>query len=169
MRFVLDTSALYEGKTLPEGKEVELFTTPECVEEMMEKAVPNLDFLLETRIRVFSPFRKYLLRVEREAEALGESDRLSPEDKGIIALALEKDAVLLTDDYSIQNICSSLDIEFSSTWTDGIKEVWRWEYRCTGCGRHYDRDEKVCHICGSPLRAVKVQGNGRYHGRRRRR
>ncbi len=167
--FVLDTSALYEGKTLPEGEDVELFTTLECAEEMIEKGVPNAEILLETRIRIHSPSAASLSAVEKRAESLGESGRLSPEDMGIVALALDKKAVLLTDDYSVQNICSSLGVEFASTWTDGIKEVWVWKYRCTGCGRYYDRNERVCHVCGSPIKAVRARGDGRGRPHRRRR
>ena len=167
-RFVLDTSALYEGKPLPEGEGVEMFTTPECAGEMKRKNIPNIEILLETRITVMSPSKDAAGTVELKAEELGEADRLSPEDKSAIALAYEKRAVLLTDDYSMQNICSSLGIEFASTWTGGIREVWQWKYRCTGCGRYYDRNEKICHVCGSPLRPVRVQADGRYRGRRRR-
>jgi len=170
-KFVLDTSALYEGKTLPEGEGVELFTTPECAEEMKKKNIPNIEFLLETRIMVLSPSDAAARTVESKAEKLGEADRLSPEDKSAIELALDKKAVLLTDDYSIQNICSSLGVEFSSTWTKGIKEVWEWKYRCTGCGRYYDRNEHICHVCGSPLKPVRAQAptGDAEEGRERRR
>lgn len=167
--FVLDTSALYEGKPLPDGEDTEFFTTPQCAEEMRKKEVPNIEFLLESRIIVAYPSEESLNRVDKAAKMLGESDRLSPEDKGVIALAIDKNAVLLTDDYSIQNLCSSLKIEYFSTGTDGIRELWRWEYRCTGCGRYFPDKQDVCPVCGSPLKPVKAgrkQHTYRRHGNR---
>lgn len=167
--FVLDTSALYEGKPLPDGDDIEFFTTPHCAEEMRRKVVPNIDFLLESRILVISPSEESLNLVDETAKMLGESDRLSPEDKSAIALAIDKNAVLLTDDYSMQNLCKALNIDYFSTWTDGIREVWRWEYRCTGCGRYFSKKQDVCPVCGSPLKPVKAgrkQHTYRRHGNR---
>ncbi len=166
-RFVLDTSALYERKPLPEGEETVLFTTPECAAEMKKKDIPNIEFLIETRIMVISPSDTAVGMVESKAKELGEAERLSSEDKSAIALALDKKAVLLTDDYSIQNICASLGIEFSSTWTSGIKEVWQWKYRCAGCGRYYDINTGVCRICGSQIRAVKAPKKDKNYAKKR--
>jgi len=154
--FVLDTSALYEGKPLLDGDDIAFFTTPECAEEMRKKGVPNIDFLLESRILVATPSEESVNLVDENARMLGESERLSSEDRSAIALAIDKNAVLLTDDYSMQNLCKALNIDYFSTWTPGITEMWRWEYRCTGCGRYFSEKQDVCPVCGSPLKPVKA-------------
>ena len=85
----------------------------------------------------------------------GDAPRLSEADKEILALAYDmKDTgLLLTDDYSIQNVARRLGIKYSSVTQKGIRRVRRWGYQCSGCGRSSDTGGE-CLVCGSPMRMV---------------
>ena len=60
---------------------------------------------------------------------------------------------VLSDDFSIQNVCSRLGIPYRPVGTNGIKKVEKWNYQCIGCKRWYKEKMDDCPICGSPMRA----------------
>lgn len=146
--FVLDTSVLYYGKDLPDG--YELVISPGVVRELeREEMTHRLELLLATRVRVSSPSRRSLSRVESEASRTGDSTRLSDTDKEILALAMELGYELLTDDYSIQNLASALGVPYRAFDQKGITRVIHWESKCTGCGKILGHDVKECDVCGA--------------------
>jgi len=74
-------------------------------------------------------------------------------------LALElKDSgltpLIVTDDYSIQNVANKIGVEFSSLMTFGIKFRFKWILYCPACYRKYPSDykSKVCEVCGTELK-----------------
>ncbi|WP_175266708.1 hypothetical protein [Acidiplasma cupricumulans] len=70
----------------------------------------------------------------------------------IIALALQFNAIIITDDYAIQNVASRLKIKYSGASINEIKREIRWLYRCTGCHKIYNEDIKECPVCGHKLK-----------------
>ncbi len=90
-------------------------------------------------------------------ENSGDILRLSEVDKQVVALAvtLRKKfyPVVVTDDYSIQNILKILNIPYKSVLTQGITEVYGWIKICRGCRKKYppDYDYEECEICGSAV------------------
>lgn len=98
------------------------------------------------------------------ARASGDMSGLSGIDLSLIALALERSATLVTDDYRMQNIATALGIEWLAVGESGITEVWSWELRCVGCGETRDapdapnrrrNDFGECPDCGAALRLKK--------------
>lgn len=149
---VLDASALLTGRQFPG----ELLTVPGVLREVRRHGLtPQLEAILETQVRVLSPAEEALGRVRAASEGTGDAPRLSPTDRDLVALALETGATLVTDDYSIQNLCRALVVPYESVLMPGIKETWQWSYRCTGCGRTWPDWHAECPVCGSALRTAR--------------
>ena len=152
MRRVLDASALLSGISL----DGELFTTAEAVREVQRiGSSPQLDAVLATKVRILVPSSESLTEVEAIARETGDTARLSPTDKGLLALARDLTATILTDDYSMQNVASRLGMVYERVVERGIREVARWSYRCTGCGRFFSEPQKECPVCGSRVRTTR--------------
>lgn len=151
-KYVLDTSALLSGRGLPEGA---LYTTPSVLEEMRPggRMRRKLDFYLETKIRVQEATQEALAKVKEAAIKTGDAARISETDAGVLALAIDigPDAVILTDDYSIQNIAKALGVKYHAMQVSGIKAQFQWEYVCSGCRRKYDSPRETCPECGSKV------------------
>ncbi len=155
MIFVLDTSFFLYGMD-PSSMDGEVIITPE-VEKEVEKGFParKLRYFTDSGIlKILSPEKKSLEKVRETAEKTGDIGKLSETDISVIAMAVEKNAVLLSDDYSVQNVARVLGIECRALREDGIKEIWKWTYRCTGCGRRFGEHHEVCPVCGSALKTV---------------
>lgn len=149
--YVLDTSVLYYGKDFPE--DFELVVTPGVIRELDKEGMgQRLELLLATRIRISSPSKRSLERVEKEAGKTGDSRRLSPTDKELLALSAELGYELVTDDYSIQNLARVMGIPCRGFDQRGITEVFEWQARCRGCGKVFPANVRVCDVCGSETR-----------------
>lgn len=152
MKRVLDASALLTGRQFPG----ELFTVPEVLREVRRHGMtPQLEAILDTQVRILSPGKEALERVRAAGETTGDAHRLSPTDTALLALALDSQATLVTDDYSIQNVACALGVPFETVMERGIAEVWQWTYRCTGCGRTWPEWHEECPTCGSPLKTAR--------------
>jgi len=150
VRFVLDTSALIGGIPLSHlGSE--LFTVEDVVEEA-KSFVPRSVLeagLVSGLLKVSSPSARSLARVRRACSRTG--NVLSRADTKLLALALDLSAVLLTDDYSLQNVAAILGVETRPVVTGRIEEVREWGAFCSACGRSFSPNRRVCPVCGSPL------------------
>lgn len=75
-----------------------------------------------------------------------------------MALALDlsendnNDVMILTDDYSIQNVASELKIKFETISQSGITKRFKWIYQCRGCGKKFKENISICPICGARTR-----------------
>lgn len=152
MKYVLDTSALFSMQDLPP----DAVTTPGVIAELRKYADPRLRYWDEL-LKVSPPSTASLEAVRKAAESTGDDARLSPVDMEVLALALDLKAVLLTDDYSIQNLARVLHVPYQGVGLKGIKEVLEWKYRCKGCGKLFDKNQPDCPICGSELRSVRAR------------
>ncbi|HLE46612.1 MAG TPA: hypothetical protein VI915_06495 [Thermoplasmata archaeon] len=154
MRRVLDASALLSGASF----DGELYTTPEAVGEVRRHgSTPQLDAILATKVRVLTPAADSLEAVDAGARETGDVARLSPTDRGLLALARELGGTILTDDYSIQNVAARLGLPYERVLERGISEVVRWRYRCTGCGRFFEEPLKECPVCGSRVKTTRAR------------
>ena len=66
----------------------------------------------------------------------------------------EESMRVYSNDYSIENVCSELNIPFSSLFKDGIESKIIWEIYCPYCKKIYRAEDlnKICEICGKKLR-----------------
>ncbi len=149
-RYVLDSSAIIEG-FIPPG-DAEIYITPGVESEVKKK---GLDFSI---YRVVSPSRYNTKLVVKAAKETGDFPVLSAVDMELLALALQLDATIITDDYAIQNVAAHLKLDFQGLHQDGIKEMRKWKWKCTSCGRYFNKHYDVCPVCGGELKRVRARG-----------
>jgi UPF0271 protein len=163
--FVIDTSAIF-NRIQYSAEDIQLATTPFLEKEMRQKGLEEtVDMLLTAqKLLIVEPTPTSLKKVRDVANQLGDLNNLSDPDLDLLALALDfttqnAHPVLVTDDYSIQNVAQSLSLEFRGTNHPGIREVIQWETYCSACGHKapdLSKDEP-CPVCGTSLkrRAIK--------------
>ena len=156
---ILDTSAIFSGKSLNINDST-LITTNSVLDEIKPggKDYRNLQFLLEKGLLIFEPSKesiKYIIEISKKT---GDKSRLSKTDIEILALALDlnskskKKIMILSDDYSIQNLSNYLKIRYLNINQPGITKRFKWSYKCRGCGKKFDTNIRICNICGSTVR-----------------
>lgn len=162
--FILDTSAILSGKPISFG-DARIITTPGVSDELHPGGPDfrTFEFLKETGLMVHMPSTEAIRRVKKTAKETGDDRRLSMADIEVLAVAIdvnqepEQEATILSDDYSIQNVASTLQIKFQGFSQKGITKKFKWVSRCPGCGKQFIEITKFCPICGtatksSPLR-----------------
>jgi len=145
-RYVIDSSALIEG-FIPPG-DAEVYIPPGVEKEVHKKGVEL------AMLKVVSPSRYNTKLVVKAAKETGDFHSLSNVDIEILALALQMNAIIITDDYAIQNVAAHLGLEFEGLHQKKIKEKRKWKWRCTSCGRYYNEYHEVCPVCGGKLKRV---------------
>lgn len=144
MRSVLDSSAFFTAVAF----EGDLFTTSSVISELRDlPSKARSDLLREAGLQVMDPDREAVSRVRENAVARGEGGALSPTDIEVLALALQLQACILSDDYALQNVARSLSIRVIPIQQKGARHI-RWKFRCSGCGR-YSRGPGECQVCGA--------------------
>ena len=102
------------------------------------------------------------------ASVSGDLARLSDVDVDVLALALEMEAILVTDDYRLQNTYRHAGGSIETVVNAPSKKVWIWELRCIGCGdtsplpADVPRSKKgpagECSACGSTMEIKRRRG-----------
>jgi endoribonuclease Nob1 len=147
MKAVLDASVFFTEFTVSG----EVFTTPSVCDELRDiRSKGNFEKWCAAGLRVISPERQSLSRVAEAAATSRDSGIISATDAELLAVALELDAVLYTDDFAIQNVALVLGVKTSPIQQRKAKRV-HWKYRCSGCGRYFDHDGE-CQICGAAIK-----------------
>jgi len=155
MKFVLDTSAILSGKEF--SGEQELYMPPSAEHEIRHGRMKRkVEYLQILGLKICSPSKSAVEKVEKHAKKTGDIERVSKTDIDVLALALDLDATLLTDDYSIQNLAHGLGVRYQSLCQKGISEELAWYYRCKGCGKFFDKMYKSCPVCGSEMKTTRV-------------
>lgn len=148
---ILDTSALFTMDAPPE----EDYICPTGVlRELSNHNDPRLA-LWGDMLKTSDCSKESLERAIEASKKTGDDGRLSPMDLTVLALALDVNGTILSDDYSIQNTAHVLGLECRPVGTKGITKVAKWSYRCIGCGKWYKQTMPECPICGSALRACR--------------
>lgn len=143
-----------------------IYTTPGIINEIKinkthRNIINKILAAIETKkLRLKTPGEKYKQEIERKAMITGDFSALSREDKDLLALALElkedvdQNVRMYTNDYSIENMCSKLNIPFAPVFKEGIKKMIIWEVYCPYCYIIYNSDDlkKKCERCGSSLK-----------------
>ena len=158
--FVLDASAIIYGFN-PQLIEGEHYITPQVLSELSgrkTKALLDL-FISSGRLKLRSPKEETKKYVRDQASSTGDLPVLSDTDLEVVSLALELKAeglepLVVSDDYSLQNLCTLLSIPFKSMVTKGISQEFWWFVYCPACGETYDSSSKLttCRVCGHTLK-----------------
>ena len=148
---VLDATAFYAG--IPFSSNDSFMTTSVVYQEIQHIKMKQgiLDMLQQTnRLQVRDPAEKTINIVNDASEKTGDKQTISKQDVSIIALALENNIELITDDFAVTNVAKQLKIKTSSLMTKGINIVGKWISYCSICGKEFSK-QKECPICGSKL------------------
>ncbi|WP_457614293.1 NOB1 family endonuclease [Methanopyrus sp.] len=122
--YVLDTSAFIKGVP-PELLDGSVYTVPGVIKELKD------DFSWVryevASVRVKEPEDWAIRRARRRAEVTGDLPRLSETDLKVLALAIElmeeQDVVLVSSDYSVQNVALTLGIRVYGPVHGEIDEI----------------------------------------------
>lgn len=139
---VLDSSALMQPIDFEDA-----CTVPEVLDEVRNKPSKlRIESAISAgKLRVLEPSPESSSFISEACKKTG--DLLSKTDVRLIALAKDLDAILITDDYGMQNVCKLLGISFQSLSTRGIKKTILWKNFCPNCKRYVPGSG--CPACGS--------------------
>jgi len=158
---VLDTSAFIAGFD-PHAISEKQYTVPEVKNELNTDSMPWMRFnaaIDNGKVMIMKPKESFFQEILETSKKVGDIRYLSKADLQVLALALElKDnglrPLIVTDDYSIQNVANKIDVEFTALMTFGIKFRFKWILYCPACYRKYPSDYrfKSCDVCGTELK-----------------
>ena len=149
---VLDSSAFYAG--IPFSSNEPSYITPLVYNEIehIKKDHSAIQILIETkRLMICDPEHQFVITANNAAKKSGDIPNLSDEDISIIALSLQLNAELVTDDFAISNVAKNLNIKVIPVMTNGIKNVITWKYYCPGCKTNFSKITE-CPRCGNKLK-----------------
>ncbi len=146
---VLDAAAFlntsffsYENAAIPPSVASEIRSRSAVLEALVDAG----------KISIVAPSGESRERIRKIAKEVGELNAISEADIDALALALEKEAVLITDDFHVQNVARFAGIKYMGV-TGEIRKARTYVLRCTRCGKTYPLSYrgKRCKICGGKL------------------
>lgn len=149
---ILDASAFYAG--VPFSSSEDCYTTSLVYDEIkhIKKNHDALGTLLETnRLKIREPDPESTKTAIKASKDTGDFPQLSKQDISIIALCIELNGEIISDDYAISNVSKNLGLKISSIMTKGIEDVGMWIHYCPGCRTNHTSG-KECPMCGTPLK-----------------
>ena len=96
--------------------------------------------------------------VNKESKKTGDFNQLSKEDISVLALCLQMNGEIITDDFAISNVAKNLSLKVSPLMTSGIKDVGNWIHYCPGCRKNFPSGTE-CPLCGTKLKRKLVKQN----------
>jgi len=149
---ILDASAFYAG--VPFRSSTDCYTTSLVYDEIkhIKKNHDALGTLLETnRLKIREPDSESTKAATDAAKDTGDYPQLSKQDLSVIALGIELEGEIISDDFAISNVARNLGLKISPIMTQGIKDVGKWVHYCPGCRTNHSTG-KECPICATPLK-----------------
>jgi len=147
---VVDANVFIHGRgSYPFSKAI---TVQEVVDELQSNHGKNM--LRNVNCEVRRPSEESVEKVKSKSQNI--NSPTSKQDEILLALAMELDEVILTDDIALQNLALHLDLGFKSFLEDEIEDKFRWKKLCKNCGNEVSNDR--CSSCGSTrLRRKQVR------------
>ena len=168
---ILDNTAFVSGFNLNiiilQHPELHVFITSEIYEEAYRNprsrqiiAIAEAQDILNIR----DPSADALQQVKRAATSSGDIGALSSADQSLMALHVdlhhqhpEWHILLMSDDYSVQNVSPRLNISIFRFQKSGIRRTYVWQVYCPQCFRKYPPTQlgMECEMCGAILKRKK--------------
>ena len=158
---VLDTCAFIAGFD-PFSVDEEQYSVPIVKNELFSNSLAWVRFntaVERGKLKVRTPSVSFLDRIKEASKTVGDVLFLSDVDVQVLALALELKSkgynpLIVTDDYSIQNVANQIGLKFAPLMTFGIRFRLYWILYCPACHRKYPSDCKLkfCEVCGTQLK-----------------
>ena len=149
---ILDASAFYAG--VPFRSSEECYTTTIVFDEIkhIKKNHKALETLMETnRLKIRVPDEESTKKATESAKKTGDYQQLSKQDLSILALAIQLDGQIISDDFAIANVAKNLGLKITPLMTQGISDVGKWVHYCPGCHSSH-KSGKECPSCGTTLK-----------------
>ena len=154
---VLDATAFYAG--IPFTSQSIHYVTTLVYDEIkhIKKNHDALQVLLNTnRLVIKQPQTESQQCVEKCAKKTGDIHSLSEQDISCIALSLELNAELISDDFAVSNVSNALGLNTIPLMTNVIKVIGKWIFYCPACKKDFS-NEKNCLLCGNKLNKKLVK------------
>ncbi len=154
---ILDASAFYAG--VPFRSSSDCYTTTLVYDEIkhIKKHHDAIGTLLETnRLKIREPSKESIQDAVNASKNTGDFPQLSKQDISIIALCIEMNGEVISDDFAISNVIKNLELKVSPIMTRGIRDVGKWIHYCPGCRTNH-ANEKECPACGTPLKRKLIK------------
>ncbi len=164
---ILDATSFYAG--VPFSSQEQGFTTPLVFEEIkhIKKSHDAVQTLIDLgRLKIVEPEEKYIKFILEESKNTGDLSELSKEDMSVLALCVQLNGELVTDDYTVSNVARHLNLKVIPIMTKGISRVLDSVYLCPACNKGFKKMSD-CPICGSKLRKRSSQRKSSNPGRKR--
>ena len=156
---VLDASAFYAG--IPFSAMDEFFTTSLIFDEIkhIKKNHGAIETLLEAkRLKISDPDAEFVDKIKVASKKTGDFNQLSKQDISVIALCLQMNGEIITDDFAISNVAKNLNLKVSPLMTSGINDVGNWIHYCPGCKKNFESGSE-CPLCGTQLKRKLIKHN----------
>ncbi len=156
---ILDASAFYAG--IPFSTTNEFFTTSLIFDEIkhIKKNHDAIGTLMETkRLKISDPDEEFVDKVKAASKKTGDFNHLSKQDISVIALCLQMNGEIITDDFAISNVAKNLNLKVSPLMTSGINDVGNWIHYCPGCKKNFESGSE-CPLCGTQLKRKLIKHN----------
>ena len=153
-RYALDAGAFYTGLIFLSST-YRYYTTQAVFDEVkhIKRSHGAIEALIESNtLQILNSGRNSIEKVVAAARRTGDYAKLSDADISIIALALQLEIVLVTNDYAVANVATTLKIPVKSVGSKCITHTRRWITYCSACGRAFGPNAKECRLCGNRLR-----------------
>jgi len=161
--YVLDASAIIGGFI---SKKSENYVTASVITEIKDlKSKITLERAIEDgSITIMEPDQIDIKSVSDVIKKSGDVLRLSSIDIKLVALGFKlkresKNPLIVTDDYSMQNVLKIVGIPYRSVLTEGINEIYGWIKICKGCKKKYPPEyaDDECEICGTRIIKKRIK------------
>ncbi len=121
--------------------------------EHIKRSYNGLQALIDAgKLRILEPEKAFTDKVINCANETGDKPRLTLADISVIALALQLNRILISDDYAVGNVASQLQVAVKPIAFNGIKELRKWISYCPACRSTYRPNISICRICGGMVR-----------------
>ncbi|MCH7941341.1 MAG: nucleotide-binding protein [Thaumarchaeota archaeon] len=156
---ILDASAFYAG--IPFSTTDEFFTTSLIFDEIkhIKKNYDVIGTLMEAkRLKISDPDAEFVDKIKVASKKTGDFNQLSKQDISVIALCLQMNGEIITDDFAISNVAKNLNLKVSPLMTSGINDVGNWIHYCLGCKKNFESGSE-CPLCGTRLKRKLIKHN----------
>lgn len=147
---VVDANVFIHGRgSYPFEKAI---TTQEVVEELESDHGKNM--LRSVKYEIREPSDEVFEKIKEKSKNIGSPT--SDTDEKLLALSIQLDKKLLTDDIALQNLALHLKADFQSFLEDEVEDKFKWKKICKNCGNSVSGER--CSSCGSTrLRRKQVR------------
>ena len=139
----------------------EFFTTSLIFDEIkhIKKNHDAIGILMEAkRLKISDPDAEFIDKIKVASKKTGDFNQLSKQDISVIALCLQMNGEIITDDFAISNVAKNLNLKVLPLMTSGINDVGNWIHYCPGCKKNFESGSE-CPLCGTQLKRKLIKHN----------